>query len=74
MTCAHGMPTPTSCVDCMDEGLLPTPARPEPEQRDGRVISCNFGGHCGICNLPTEVSELIVHTTRNRWVHARCLP
>ena len=27
-SCAHGMPTPLSCLDCMDEGALPPPPKP----------------------------------------------
>lgn len=71
MTCPHGFDRPSQCIDCMDDdglGAAPTP----PEQRDGHAIYARSDGDCGVCNLPIHAGERIVHTTRDRWVHADC--
>ena len=70
--CPHGMPTPGSCLDCMDEGLLPPPPKPEPETADSHSFSGRYDADCPICRL-TMLGEPIVRTTRDRYVHERCL-
>lgn len=40
--CPHGMPTPGSCLDCMDEGLLPPPPKPEPEAADSHAFAGRY--------------------------------
>lgn len=41
--CGHGMPSPGSCVDCMNDGPLPPPAKPT---RAGWPFSATFEGAC----------------------------
>jgi len=69
------MGSPSSCIDCMDEGNLPVP-KVERERRDPdapRVLT-RFEGICGICDMPmTGGGHWIVLTTRGRWVHEGCI-
>lgn len=73
--CPHGMPSPTSCVDCMNEGNLP-PKRVEPERRapDAPRIYSRFETVCPICDNPMTGLDYIVLTTHDRWVHEGCVP
>lgn len=71
--CTHGMPTPASCVDCMDEGNLPPPPRPAPETAV-MAVTARWDGQCRACDLPIVPGQPIVMTTRDRWLHERCLP
>ncbi len=70
--CPHGMPTPASCLDCMDEGSLPPPPKPEPETANSHAFYGRCDSDCPLCSL-TMLGEPIVHTTRGRYVHERCL-
>lgn len=62
MNCPHGMPSPASCTDCMDEGPVTRPRRwakvagPFPAQYDARCP----------CGNAIEVGERI-----QRWDHGR---
>lgn len=73
MTCPHGFPSPASCIDCMDDVGIPAP-KPEPEQVDSPPIEARFDGDCTACNLAIHVGQLVVHTSRGRWVHEGCAP
>lgn len=42
-SCTHGMPTPLSCLDCMDEGALPPPPKPV-LHATGPVFTARFDG------------------------------
>lgn len=71
--CPHGMPTPGSCVDCMDEGLLPTPPRAQPPRPTGPQIAARYAGTCTGCGLPIHEGEQIVRMTDDTYRHAvRC--
>lgn len=70
--CPHGMPTPASCLDCMDEGNLP-PAPIEREERD-YDFPAQHPGDCPSCHLPINVGQRIVKTTLGRYLHDDCLP
>lgn len=41
--CPHGMPTPGSCIDCMDDGNLPPPPKPK---RAGWPFTAEHPGPC----------------------------
>lgn len=71
--CTHGMPTPASCVECMEDGNLPPAPRPEPERVVARCLS-GFGGQCPACDLPIAVGARIAKTNRDRWLHDGCAP
>jgi len=73
-TCAHGFPSPASCVECMEEGVLAPPPKPKPEQVVIGPIRARWDAHCGGCNLPIVVGHSIVKTDRERWIHLGCLP
>lgn len=69
--CDHGMPSPKSCVTCMDEdGLGSDPVQPETVEY---YFIAKFDGHCGICNLPTMTGTEIAKTTKDRYVHGDCI-
>jgi hypothetical protein len=72
--CPHGMPSPKACTDCMYEGNVEPPARPEPEVGDGPVYVAGLESQCWACNLPIAEGALIRRTNRDRWVHERCAP
>lgn len=72
MTCPHGMPTPASCLDCMEDGGLGA-APQERETAAGPAVTAACDGDCGLCHLGVHVGQRIVRTTRDRWVHAECL-
>lgn len=72
VTCDHGMPTPSSCVSCMDEGNLPVP----PRQRETveRYYVAKSDGHCTGCDLPVTVGQHMVATSNLRVLHEWCAP
>lgn len=53
MICAHGMPSPAACIECMDEGPVASLARQRPVIE--RTIAARFDGRCAHCN--TSVKE-----------------
>lgn len=67
MTCRHGMPTPTSCLDCMeDDGVGPAPTPPADFSHSFTV---RYDGYCG-CNLPISAGQRIVFVNgraRHEW-------
>jgi hypothetical protein len=69
--CPHGMPTPGSCLDCMDEGNLPPAAKSEPESIEA-VFDAQFDSQCPSCDLPIRVGSRIAKTSRDRYLHLRC--
>lgn len=44
--CTHGMPTPASCVECMEDGNLAPPPRPEAETMAGPARAAVYPGQC----------------------------
>jgi hypothetical protein len=71
--CAHGMPSPASCVDCMYEGNLPPVPVEPPEEAIGTQFGAQYVGHCPVCDSDIHVGQLIVRTNRDRWVHRACV-
>lgn len=73
MICPHGMPTPASCLDCMETtGLGATPE--EQEVAAGPEIPASFPGYCQPGDDRIEAGDLIVTTSEGRWAHPGCLP
>lgn len=70
--CTHGMPSPASCVECMEDGNLP-PA-PRPTVTVDAVFIAYYAGHCRTCNLPTRAGERIARLSNDTYVHAGCTP
>lgn len=72
MTCPHEMPSPASCIDCMnDDGLGAAPI--PPERADGQAILAIYDGHCLPGGDPIRVGDEIVRTNRDRWAHTTCV-
>lgn len=69
--CTHGMPTPASCIECMDEGLLPPPRRLSAPE-----IQCTFTarypGRCARCDRGFSEGDQIGYTVDETYVHERC--
>lgn len=72
MTCNHGMPSPTACLDCMDEGNLPVKRR-RPETVE-RYFVARHDGHCAACDLPVSTGQHMVATSNLRVLHEWCAP
>lgn len=70
--CPHGMPTPGSCVDCMDEGNIAPAPRPEPA-RALRFITARFPGECrGGCGLAIHEGQTIAVMSDESYRHQWC--
>lgn len=68
--CVHGMPTPASCITCMeDDGLgVIVVARPTIEA----TFAARFDGHCPGCSLPINTGQTIHKLSNERYVHEGC--
>jgi hypothetical protein len=70
VTCPHGMPTATSCFECMEgTGIGPPP------KEDVTVVAtfvAAYDGQCGGCNLPITVGRLIHKLSNDSYVHPGC--
>lgn len=72
--CTHGMPTPASCFECMEDGPVAPPTRNVPETVDGPAFAANWPGECPGCDRPIVVGQTIRATSRGRYVHQGCTP
>lgn len=70
--CTHGMPSPASCIECMNEGVMPPPPKPQPVTVE-YAFTAKFDGHCGACNLPTSAGERIAKLSSGAYVHEACV-
>lgn len=70
--CAHGMPTPASCVDCMYEGNVPPAPPPEVERINQGSFIAKWDGQCPDCNLPIVHGQWLVRSTHGRYFHEHC--
>lgn len=75
MTCAHGMPSPASCVECMDAGPVAAP-RPAPEQKlraDGQWIVARYDARCARKREHRiDVGDRIGHVPDVGWCCEEC--
>lgn len=68
--CPHGMPSPASCLTCMeDDGLGPPPAPPPPTV-SSRSFTARHPGHCRGCAFPIEPGEQVVYMDDQTLRHA----
>lgn len=67
MECIHGLDTDW-CATC-----LHGPERKEREKALGFAFAAKFASQCGVCDLPVFVSQQIIKTTYERYVHKDCL-
>jgi len=68
--CRHGMPSPASCLDCMDETGLG--AAPERRERVNGSRPARYESRCPVCDGDIEIGSTIWHTTEERWVCGAC--
>lgn len=68
--CEHGMPSPASCVSCMEEVGLGAPERPASESP---FVEARFNGtRCRMCEGTIWVGDTI-GAVESGWAHAGCL-
>lgn len=68
--CTHGMPTPGSCLTCMEDGNLPAAPRPLPD-RIFSTFSARYDGTCAGCDEPITVGDNVHRLEPSgRYVHA----
>lgn len=71
MTCPHGMPTPGSCLDCMDTEGIPKP-KPQPQWE---TVAQYPTRACPGCGEPIEPGQrIILWDVDDRWRHQGCRP
>lgn len=56
MVCSHNMPSPRSCVDCMEEGPVERPAK---WWKVGLEFLAQYDGTCVGCDEPIEVGDRV---------------
>lgn len=77
--CTHGMPTPASCIDCMDDGNIQRrpqrPWRADPEWHGDTLA--DYASGCPICtnaiHIGDRIRRAIAPAGDFAWVHAGCL-
>lgn len=70
--CTHGMPTPASCWECMEDGNLPVASRSVSRPTVEHYLTARFLGHCAECNLAIHEGEHIARMSDESYRHARC--
>jgi hypothetical protein len=71
--CTHGMPSPASCVTCMEEGVMVPPPKPKPLVVEA-VFRAIFDGDCPECSLAMPKGAMIAKLSNGRYVHWHCSP
>lgn len=71
MACPHGFASPGSCIDCMDEGLLPPPPKPAAATVE-YLFTARYPGHCDGCNTVIHEGEQTARLSDGTYVHGRC--
>lgn len=78
MTCPHGMPKPSTCVDCMEEGPVTTPKL---WAEVGPVFAAKFPNNQCPCGNPVIVGQPIQRWDRGegleqetKYTHENCRP
>lgn len=70
--CPHGMPTPASCITCMEDGnVAVTRVEPEAVEYD---FTAKFVSECPECDGAIHPGDPMVKTTRGRSLCAGCDP
>lgn len=71
MPCPHGMPKPSTCLTCMEDGPVAPPTakvRPTPVA----TFTARFDGQCPGCNLPITPGQVIHCLSDMAYVHQGC--
>ncbi len=75
MTCPHGEPDPSCCLDCLDGPPPPRPAgarRPAAARSGSGYVVAQYDGWCPGCDEEVVVGEKIVEFEPGRWGHLAC--
>jgi len=67
--CSHGMPTPSSCVLCMDDGAVAPPSKPTIP--DVHTMVARHTSDCPGCGTPIHPGQMITGWG-NHWSHTSC--
>lgn len=70
--CTHGMPTPASCWECMEDGNLPVATRTVTVPTVEYLLTASYPGHCSDCNTAIHEGERIARMIDETYRHARC--
>lgn len=65
------MPSPGSCVDCMEEGNLPPAPRPQRPTVEA-TFSARYDGTCRGCNLAIHEGQTIHRMSDESYRHEGC--
>lgn len=71
--CTHGMPSPASCFECMEEGVFVCARRSEerPEvKRISEPFLARYPGYCRECDTEIDEGEFIVKMTDGSYQHS----
>lgn len=64
--------TPGACIECMNEGILVPPVRPEPVKAL-RFFTARFAGQCRACDLGIHVGQTIAEMSDESYRHEHCV-
>lgn len=71
MSCSHGMPSPKSCLDCMEEGNVEPP-----RWKIIKVLAAHYPGSCRDCGGDFVVGESIKYWQKedidSAYTHINC--
>lgn len=67
--CTHGMPTPASCWECMEEGNLES--KPKDERRP-YFFAAKYEGYCTGCHETIKVGQTIGQHPGFGYIHEEC--
>ena len=70
--CTHGMPSPASCWECMEEGPVVPPKVKGPKVKQGSRTTARYASRCGNCFEPIGVGDTIAFSETELWVCANC--
>lgn len=73
MTCPHGEPHSSCCLDCLEAPGPELPRRPEAKPAAvTRPFVARFPGHCAGCNLAIHEGQAIVRMADETHRHQCC--
>lgn len=71
--CRHGMPTPASCIDCMDDGNIALPPQRTTRLHPaGPAFTARHQGRCARCDEPIEPGDTIRRWDDDLYRHEDC--
>ncbi len=72
--CPHGYTSALSCVDCMEDGNLPSPP-PQPQVEIEYTFTARHAGPCGgaDCTVPIDPGHHVAKMTDGTYRHLDCV-